>query len=345
MEKILTVVVPTYNMERYLDRCLSSLIVAPELMKLLEVIVVNDGSKDRSSEIAHGYADRYPDTFVVIDKENGNYGSCVNKGIELARGKYFRILDADDWYNTESFYCFCKILTKTETDLVYSKKRTHKEKSDVVSFITPCLLTGSAISLSEFDNCENKPYLFMHGLSYKTDILRRSGLTLHTGISYTDNEYCYYPLAFVNDILFTDLVVYEYDMNRPGQTMSPERLQKSIGDLFTVVYCMVKEHNQSQLNRDSAQYHIQEYFLVDAVKAFFRTVITMCRPTKKNKLLLEQMDVELKNNAQIYAGVGELKIRRIKYVRLWRKTGILYGGLPLGGYNFLYDLFKRIFAR
>ena len=81
MEKILTVVVPTYNMEQYLDRCLTSLIIDDDKMALLEVLVVNDGSKDRSSEIAHSYEARYPDTFRVIDKENGNYGSCINRMI------------------------------------------------------------------------------------------------------------------------------------------------------------------------------------------------------------------------------------------------------------------------
>ena len=85
MAKILTVVIPTYNMEKYLDRCLTSLIVTNnDLLERLEVLVVIDGAKDRSSEIAHSYQIRYPQTFIVIDKENGNYGSCVNRGVAEA---------------------------------------------------------------------------------------------------------------------------------------------------------------------------------------------------------------------------------------------------------------------
>ena len=100
MAKILTVVIPTYNMEKYLDRCLTSLIVTNnDLLERLEVIVVIDGAKDRSSEIAHSYQIRYPQTFIVIDKENGNYGSCVNRGVAEATGKYIKILDADDWFD------------------------------------------------------------------------------------------------------------------------------------------------------------------------------------------------------------------------------------------------------
>ena len=101
MEKILTIVIPTYNMQDYLRRCLDSLIVPEEQMQLLEVLVVNDGSKDNSSAIAHEYQDKYPGTFRVIDKENGNYGSCVNRGLKEATGKYIKILDADDWFDSE----------------------------------------------------------------------------------------------------------------------------------------------------------------------------------------------------------------------------------------------------
>lgn len=90
MEKILTIVIPTYNMQDYLRRCLDSLIVPEEQMKHLEVLVVNDGSKDNSSAIAHEYQDKYPDTFRVIDKENGNYGSCVNRGLRMRQESILR---------------------------------------------------------------------------------------------------------------------------------------------------------------------------------------------------------------------------------------------------------------
>lgn len=106
MEKILTIVIPTYNMQDYLRRCLDSLIVPEEQMQLLEVLVVNDGSKDNSSAIAHEYQDKYPGTFRVIDKENGNYGSCVNRGLKEATGKYIKILDADDWFDTKALTSF-----------------------------------------------------------------------------------------------------------------------------------------------------------------------------------------------------------------------------------------------
>ena len=96
MEKVLSIIIPTYNMENYLHKCLDSLLVEDKnLRDALEVLVIIDGSKDRSSEIGHEYEEKYPGVFRVIDKENGNYGSCINRGLKEATGKYVKILDAN----------------------------------------------------------------------------------------------------------------------------------------------------------------------------------------------------------------------------------------------------------
>ena len=88
-------------MEPYLRHCLDSLII-DKGMDELEVFVINDGSKDRSSKIAREYQDKYPNTFYVIDKVNGNYGSCINRGLKEATGKYIKVLDADDCFNARA---------------------------------------------------------------------------------------------------------------------------------------------------------------------------------------------------------------------------------------------------
>lgn len=94
-KKVLTIIIPMYNMEKYINQCLDSLMV--QGMERLEVIVVNDGSKDGSLAIARTYESRYPQIFCVINKENGNYGSCINCGLSKATGRYIRVLDADDF--------------------------------------------------------------------------------------------------------------------------------------------------------------------------------------------------------------------------------------------------------
>ena len=114
--KVISIVIPAYNMEKYIARCLDSLLISN--LDDVEILVVNDGSQDRTSEIAHTYQDRFPSSIKIIDKTNGNYGSCINVGLTLASGKYFRILDSDDYFYKEHFAAYVKALKNIDADVV-----------------------------------------------------------------------------------------------------------------------------------------------------------------------------------------------------------------------------------
>lgn len=119
--KLLTIIIPTYNMEALLEKDLTSLVLEnAEQRAKLDVIVVNDGSKDHSSEIAHQFAERYPEEFRVLDKPNGNYGSCINAALPMIEGKYVRIMDADDTYYTENLPAYLDVLEQQDAELVLS---------------------------------------------------------------------------------------------------------------------------------------------------------------------------------------------------------------------------------
>ena len=126
MAKELTVVIPSYNMERYLPKCLESLGLDRlrgedgALADALEVIVVNDGSTDRTSEVAHAFEGRFPKAVKVVDKANGNYGSCVNVALQCATGRYVRILDADDYLETDEVAAYLRFVVSLDgaADLV-----------------------------------------------------------------------------------------------------------------------------------------------------------------------------------------------------------------------------------
>ena len=98
-EKILTVTVPSYNVQAYLEDCLESF-VNSEVMDDIEVLIVNDGSSDDTATIAERYVSKYENTFRLINKENGGHGSTINTGAREARGKYFKVVDGDDWVDT-----------------------------------------------------------------------------------------------------------------------------------------------------------------------------------------------------------------------------------------------------
>ena len=96
------------------------MILADKEMDMLEVLVINDGSKDLTSAIGHTFEGKYPQTFRIIDKENGHYGSCVNIGLREARGKYVKVLDADDYFS-KSFAEYLGFASKSDADLLLSE--------------------------------------------------------------------------------------------------------------------------------------------------------------------------------------------------------------------------------
>ena len=214
MNKILTIIIPTYNMEKYLRKCLDSLIVSEENMQQLEVLVVNDGSKDSSSQIAHEYEAKYPQTFRVIDKENGNYGSCVNRGLKEATGKYVKVLDADDYFDNQVFDEYLSFLNNKDVDLVISDYCIVDENDAVQESYTFPLPLGETFTLNNLTD-ETIHWLWHQGVAYKTDNLREMNYRQTEGISYTDEEWMFKPMSMVNSIQYFPNNLYLYLRNSP----------------------------------------------------------------------------------------------------------------------------------
>lgn len=124
MSKLLTIVIPCYNVEQYLHECLDSILLA-EYNDSLEVLAINDGSKDNTLSILSRYSSKYPEMLRVIDKPNGGWGSVINLAIKEAQGCYFKILDSDDWFEKEAFIEFIERLKHCGTDIFISNFTEH----------------------------------------------------------------------------------------------------------------------------------------------------------------------------------------------------------------------------
>ena len=129
-EKILSISVAAYNVEKYLVKLFEFLNISPEVNQKIEVIIVNDGSTDKTLEIANRFKSQYPQSVVIIDKKNGGYGSTINSSIAIAKGKYFKILDGDDWFNKNTLEDFLEFLENEEVDLVISPYEMHFENNN-----------------------------------------------------------------------------------------------------------------------------------------------------------------------------------------------------------------------
>lgn len=170
MSKILTVTIPSYNTEKYIDECLPYLI-DERIISDIEILIVSDGSKDNTVSVAQKWADKYPDSIRVIDKENGGHGSTINRGILEATGKYFKVVDGDDWVVTENFVKLVDYLKQVEVDIINNPYLEHNEETTVE---TPMMnLEIPARNIVEHDQVvEQIKIPPMHTITYRTSILK-----------------------------------------------------------------------------------------------------------------------------------------------------------------------------
>ena len=224
MDKLLTIIVPVYKVEKYINKCLDSLIVSEDQMKKLEVIIVNDGTPDNSAIMAKVYENRYPKVFQVIDKENGGHGSAWNKGMELATGKYLRFLDSDDWLTNLSE--FMEKLERYDVDLIFTGVRQVFEDGRKNKLFKGVGMAPDTFTMSEsFDwSKTNKMYnghnfTNFHTCTYKTDLLKPHHPIFFEKMFYDDEILFVLPLCFAKSFVYFDMVLYNYLLGRAGQTM------------------------------------------------------------------------------------------------------------------------------
>ena len=259
MEKILSVSVAAYNVESYIRKALDSCCV-PEVMDRLEVIVVNDGSTDSTLEISREYEEKYPRTFRVIDKKNGGYGSTVNASICAATGRYFRLLDGDDWFDREGLIRLVDELSEAEEDMVVARfKRVfeedgHEEVRDEAEDIEEKVV--------RFDALGGHEWFTMHAVTYRTAILRENGIRLTEHCFYTDQEYDLLPLPWVETVRIVPQVVYCYRIGRGEQSVSPEGLEKHYNDQTIVLKRLYEVYPDVGEKKTAKDRYIFHYFVL-----------------------------------------------------------------------------------
>lgn len=226
-------------MEKYLHKCLDSLIINDEGMKQLEVLVINDGSKDSSSQIAHEYQDKYPDTFRAIDKENGNYGSCINRGLKEATGKYVKVLDADDSVNTKTLEDIVALCKSVDVDLLITDFEVINEAGLRQEICTRKLHSNKILEFDEFIGEISNPLIEMHPVFYKTDNVKKIGYKQTEGISYTDQEWVFYPMTTVRTALYINKIFYRYLLGREGQTIDINVVLRSLGHKKEIIDSLI----------------------------------------------------------------------------------------------------------
>ena len=321
MNKILSIIIPTYNMEKYLKRCLDSLLI--KNLDDIEVLVVNDGSKDCSSEIAHEYNENYPESFYVIDKPNGNYGSCINSALKRTTGKYVKVLDADDHFNTEYLQVLVSQLRTSTADLVLTDYDIVNEFGDKTGHVGYQIKPNANLPFYEVSKKRCFLNLAMHGITYRTKIFDGLNYEQSEGISYTDQEWIFTPMSRVNDVLYIPITVYQYLVGREGQTMDPQILLKNISHTIKGIYHMCEEYNKLNLYNLSITTPYFDYILIKRFKYVYRNYLLTHADLPESDLMLFESKLK-EYGEQIYELTDSIILAQkvpVHFVRLWRKTG------------------------
>lgn len=316
--KLLSVIIPTYNVELYLERCLDSLITN---RGDLEVLVIIDGSKDRSADIAKVYQSKYPDVFQVIEKENGHYGSCVNVGLSLARGKYIKILDADDYFIKDNLPSYLDFAAMFDADLLLSDSSMIKngKRGNYYSFDIP---KNQILSLVYLEN-KNLYDLPHQSIAYKRELLKQINYVQTEGVPFTDLEWISYPLIAVKTIAYFKGVLYEYDLSREGQSVSQEAHCKTMDkDCFVVEKMAAYYEKFKESIPEENRRVLNKVVFSNIVRIYFHFLINWPH-LLDNKILVEYDNKINSISPELYEEASSVIERRkfitFKYISEWRK--------------------------
>ena len=242
--KLLTFTIPCYNSQDYMRHCIESILPGGEDV---EILIVDDGSKDDTAAIADEYAEKYPTIVKAIHQENGGHGEAVNAGIRNATGLYFKVVDSDDWVDWNAYQTILAKLREIAggsvaldmllANYVYEKEGAkHKRVMRQTGFPKDQIFTWSDVR-----HFYKGHYILMHSVIYRTKLLRECGLELPKHTFYVDNIYVYKPLPSVKHMYYMDVDFYRYFIGRDDQSVNEKVMIGRIDQQIKVNKIMVDE--------------------------------------------------------------------------------------------------------
>ena len=260
--KLLSIVIPVFNIKQYITKCIESFEkVNEKYYSLFELIIVNDGSTDSSLQVIEEMLEGSSLTVRIISKENGGHGSTINVGITEAKGKYFKVIDGDDWINIGEFEQFLEKIAHVDVDMIitdYSEQHIYNNEVLPISFKGKIqenvVLTGLPAKR-----------IPMHSLTYRTSILKNNNIQISEKTFYVDTEYTLLPLKYVDNYIYFALDLYQYFLGRPDQSMNINvmkqksdhhlRVTKRVLDFYLETF---EENQIKQIVRESLDYLVNK---------------------------------------------------------------------------------------
>ncbi len=338
--KLISFAVPCYNSQDYMRKCVDSLLTGGDEV---EIIIVNDGSRDDTINIANGYAEKYPDIVKVIDKENGGHGSGVNAGMANSTGLYYKVVDSDDWLDDNALASLLsKIREHKEkgtlpdlyvTNFIYDKV---SEGTQYVSAYGDKMPEGQIIGWDKVKKFNLSHMMLMHALLYKREKLLQSGTVLPEHTFYVDNLFAYKPLPFMQTVCYLNLDLYHYFIGREDQSVNRKNFVKRYEQQIRVMECMTDAYTLDEIKKmpkglKRYMWHSLEVIMMNTI--FF----TCAEDSPERRKALKEMWQHIKSkDKKLYR-----KLRSNSYA-----TAVNYlswkfrGWVMTKGYNFLCKKIK-----
>ena len=343
--KYLTFTVPCYNSESYMRRCVDSLLC---FGKDAEIILIDDGSTDGTGEIADEYQNRFPDIVKTVHKENGGHGSGVNKGLEMAEGLYFKVVDSDDWLDPEA----CQKLLFRIRELCGGGRYEFAENIPdlfICNYVYDHLDEGSSrvmdyrnvfpdekmCTWNSIGRFKPSQYLIMHSLIFRTEVLRKSNVKLPEHTFYVDNLFSYQPLPYADNLYYMDIDLYHYYLGREDQSVNEKVLMKRIDQQIRVTEMVARSVDLKKVRKKYPK-----------LASYMTRNISIMLSISSIHLLLIQTDEARSKRKEMWKNIRQHDKRlyyRLRYSTLSGLTylpGRLGGRLTIGGYRFARKIYQ-----
>lgn len=287
MDRILTVVIPSYNVEKFIPETIPTFL-DPKVLHKIEILIINDGSIDSTERIATEFQQKYPDTIKVITKTNGGHGSTINTGIRNANGKYLKVVDGDDWVDKQMFCNYVEKIEKVDSDLVITPHNWIDAETGESTYEIryPNLEENIIYGLDKLIGSDFN----MHSLTYKTSILKKiEPISEHC--YYVDVEFALYPLKYVESVSYIDEAIYQYRFGYSDQSMSMINRIKNRNMHLRVLNNIIELYRSENMS-DNARRLVRD------------RLIAMC---EQHMIVLLNMNISHRNKEEIRTFVFDIR--------------------------------------
>ncbi|NLL73895.1 MAG: glycosyltransferase family 2 protein [Clostridiales bacterium] len=261
--KLLTAAVPCYNSAEYMSHAIDTLLSGGDD---IEIIIVNDGSKDDTEKIGLKYQEKYPDIVRVISQENGGHGEAVNTGLANAKGLYFKVIDSDDWVSKKALHQVIGKLKEliangNNPDLflvnyVYEKVGAKRKK--VINY-KGALPRDEVFTWDDMMHFRIDQNILMHSAIYRTNLLKDCGIKLPKHTFYVDNIFVYQPLPYVKSLYYMDVNLYRYFIGRDDQSVNEEVMIRRVDQQIKITKIMIQSHDLGSVKSKKLRNYMIKY--------------------------------------------------------------------------------------